>query len=68
MAADYGSLAAFSRAFARAYGEPPSAFGASDRELELTAPNGIHFHAPAGLLIPAAREPRAGAALRGGQL
>src|SRR5688500_5068826 len=51
-AADYGSLAAFSRAFARAYGEPPSAFAGSGRPVELDAPNGIHFHAPAGLLIP----------------
>jgi AraC family transcriptional regulator len=48
-AAGYGSLAAFSRAFARAYGVPPSAF---DGPIELEAPNGIHFHPPAGLLIP----------------
>src|SRR5918995_4161264 len=54
-AADFGSLAAFSRAFARAYGEPPSAFAASGRPFQLEAPNGIHFHAPAGLLIPSAR-------------
>jgi AraC family transcriptional regulator len=53
-AAGYGSLAAFSRAFARAYGEPPSAFAASGRPVALEAPNGIHFHGPAGLLIPAA--------------
>ena len=52
-AADYGSLAAFSRAFARAYGEPPSTFAGSQRPVELDAPNGIHFHGPAGLLIPA---------------
>jgi AraC-like DNA-binding protein len=51
-AAGYGSLAAFSRAFARAYGAPPSAYGG---DVELPAPNGIHFHAPAGLLIPGAR-------------
>ena len=51
-AAGYGSLAAFSRAFARAYGSPPSAY---DGPAELPAPNGIHFHAPAGLLIPGAR-------------
>ena len=51
-AADYGSLAAFSRAFARAYGMAPSAFAASDAAIPLEAPNGIHFHAPAGLLIP----------------
>jgi AraC family transcriptional regulator len=54
VAAGYGSLAAFSRAFARAYGTPPSAF---DGSIELEAPNGIHFHPPAGLLIPGAREP-----------
>ena len=52
--AGYGSLAAFSRAFARAYGTPPSAF---DGEIQLEAPNGIHFHPPAGLLIPGTREP-----------
>jgi AraC-like DNA-binding protein len=51
--AGYGSLAAFSRAFARAYGSPPSTYAG---ELQLDAPNGIHFHPPAGLLIPGARE------------
>jgi AraC family transcriptional regulator len=52
VAAGYGSTAAFSRAFARAYGAPPSAFSG---DVELAAPNGIHFHPPAGLLIPSAR-------------
>jgi AraC-like DNA-binding protein len=56
-AADYGSLAAFSRAFSRAHGVPPSAFAASGRPVELPAPNGIHFHPPAGLLIPGASGP-----------
>jgi AraC family transcriptional regulator len=55
-AAGYGSLAAFSRAFARAYGIPPSGFADSGRPVELPAPNGIHFHPPAGLLVPAAHE------------
>jgi AraC family transcriptional regulator len=55
--AGYASLAAFSRAFAGAHGVPPSAFAGSGRPLELEAPNGIHFHPPAGLLIPGAREP-----------
>jgi AraC family transcriptional regulator len=49
--AGFGSVAAFSRAFARAYGEPPSAYAG---EIRLPAPNGIHFHPPAGLLIPGA--------------
>jgi len=31
----------------------PSAFADSDAAVELEAPNGIHFHAPAGLLLPA---------------
>src|SRR5918999_296011 len=55
-AAGYGSLAAFSRAFARAHGVPPSAFAGSGRPIEVEAPNGIHFHPPAGLLIPGARD------------
>ena len=58
-AAGYGSLAAFSRAFARAHGVPPSEFGA--RSIELEAPNGIHFHPPAGLLIPGVEPGRAAA-------
>ena len=58
-AADYGSLAAFSRAFARAYGVPPSEFAGVDAEVALEAPNGIHFHPPAGLLIPGAHQPSA---------
>jgi AraC-like DNA-binding protein len=48
-AAGYGSLAAFSRAFARAHGSPPSRH---DGPFAIDAPNGIHFHPPAGLVIP----------------
>jgi AraC-like DNA-binding protein len=54
-AAGYGSLAAFSRAFARAHGVPPSAFADSGRPVQLPAPNGLHFHPPGGLLVPGAR-------------
>ena len=53
-AAGYGSLAAFSRAFARDHGVSPSAFAASGRPLQIAAPNGVHFHPPAGLLVPGA--------------
>ena len=52
--AGYGSLAAFSRAFTRAHGVAPSAFAASGRPPHLDAPNGVHFHPPAGLLVPGA--------------
>ncbi len=57
VAAGYGSLAAFSRAFARAHGAPPSTFAGTDGPVEIGAPNGIHFHPPAGLLVPGPREP-----------
>ena len=53
VAAGYGSLAAFSRAFSRAFGAAPSAY---DGPVELVAPNGIHFHPPAGLLLPGTGE------------
>jgi AraC family transcriptional regulator len=53
-AAGYGSPEAFTRAFARAHGTPPSAF---DGPIAIAAPNGIHFHPPAGLLLPAAPSP-----------
>jgi AraC-like DNA-binding protein len=51
-AAGYGSLAAFSRAFTRAYGIAPSAFAGARRAIELDAPNGVHFLPPGGLLVP----------------
>ena len=53
-AAGYGSLAAFSRAFRRAHGVSPSAFADGGRPPEIEAPNGVHFHPPAGLLVPGA--------------
>ena len=59
-AAGYGSLAAFSRAFTRAYGLTPSAFARSRAAVELPAPNGIHFHPPAGLLLPTRASAAAG--------
>jgi AraC-like DNA-binding protein len=64
-AAGYGSLAAFSRAFARAHGTTPSGFRDSTRPVGIAAPNGIHFHPPAGLLLPGATRARAGREVTG---
>lgn len=59
-AAGYGSPEAFSRAFRRAYGIAPGAFADSPSPVELDSPNGIHFHGPAGLLIPGSPAPAPG--------
>jgi AraC-like DNA-binding protein len=50
--AGYASAEAFSRAFRRAHGMSPSLFRRSGGRWRLPAPNGIHFHPPAGLLVP----------------
>ncbi len=56
--AGYDAVEAFSRAFSRAFGVPPSRFADTPRAFRLPAPNGIHFHPPAGLLLPGtARSP-----------
>ncbi|QKT06595.1 helix-turn-helix domain-containing protein [Gordonia sp. X0973] len=49
-AAGYESVDGFSRAFARAFGHPPSNPAASHW---LPAPNGIHFHPPMSLWVHA---------------
>jgi AraC family transcriptional regulator len=51
--AGYSSHEAFTRAFRRAYGVPPSAWRAAPRRFQLSAPNGIHFHPPGSLRLPA---------------
>ncbi|WP_245155077.1 helix-turn-helix domain-containing protein [Nocardioides sp. 1609] len=54
--AGYESVEGFARAFARAFGHPPSATaGQQDAERPpwLPAPNGIHFHPPTSLWIDA---------------
>ena len=51
--AGYSSAEAFARAFRRAHGVSPSRFHGDFR---LPAPNGVHFHPPGGLLIPAGTE------------
>jgi AraC family transcriptional regulator len=51
--AGYSSHEAFTRAFQRAYGMPPSAWRAAPRRFQLAAPNGVHFHPPGSLRLPA---------------
>lgn len=64
MGAGYGGPEAFTRAFARAYGVPPSAFrSAGRRDHRLPAANGIHFLPPGGIRLPATRRSNAMTAL-----
>src|SRR5689334_13433565 len=49
-AAGYESVEGFSRAFARAYGHPPSRLPETGSHW-LPAPNGIHFHPPTSLWV-----------------
>jgi AraC-like DNA-binding protein len=51
--AGYSSHEAFTRAFQRAYGSPPSVWRAAPRRFQLSAPNAVHFHPPGSLRLPA---------------
>jgi AraC family transcriptional regulator len=56
LASGYGSLEAFSRAFARWYGRPPSEVRRDPpASLRLPAPHGVHFHPPGGLALASTR-------------
>jgi AraC family transcriptional regulator len=51
--ASYSYNEAFTRAFRRAYGVAPSAWRTRPESVHLDDPNGVHFHAPVGLSMPA---------------
>jgi AraC family transcriptional regulator len=51
--AGYSSNEAFTRAFERAFGAVPSVWRRSPGPVRLDTPNGVHFHPPGGLLLPA---------------
>jgi AraC family transcriptional regulator len=52
----HSSNEAFTRAFRRVYGVGPSAWRAAPGRIRLDAPNGVHFHPPGGLRLPARDE------------
>jgi len=55
--AGYSSNEAFTRAFQRAYGAGPSAWRRKpSSRIQLDTPNGVHFHPPGGLRLPARTE------------
>jgi AraC-like DNA-binding protein len=51
--AGYSSQAAYTRAFARAYGRPPAVWRASPTHIQIDAPSGVHFQPPGSLRLPA---------------
>lgn len=53
-AAGYESVDGFARAFARAFGHPPSATVDRTSSHWLPAPNGVHFHPPTSLWVDSA--------------
>lgn len=54
--AGYSSHEAFTRAFQRAFGEPPSTWRRQFASFQLPAPNGVHFKPPGGLRLPGSRK------------
>jgi AraC-like DNA-binding protein len=51
--AGYSSNEAFTRAFQRAYGVAPSAWRQAPSQIRIESPNGVHFHPPGSLRLPA---------------
>ena len=54
--AGYSSNEAFTRAFRRAYGVGPADWRSAPGPIQLDTPNGVHFHPPGGLRLPARDE------------
>src|SRR4051812_28904945 len=54
--AGYSSHEAFTRAFKRAYGNPPSTWRRHPTRLQVPTPSGIHFNPPGGIRLPAERK------------
>ena len=54
--AGFGSHEAFTRAFARAYGCPPSRWRRRPTRTQIEAASRVHFHPPGGLRLPTARK------------
>lgn len=54
--AGYASHEAFTRAFRRAYHVSPRGWRSAPRQIRLDAPNGVHFHPPGSLRLPAQTE------------
>ena len=54
--AGYGSNEAFTRAFARAFGENPARWRRHPTSFRIEAPSDVHFHPPSSLRLPARTE------------
>ena len=54
--AGYSSHEAFTRAFARAYGQAPSRWRRNPTRFQIDATAAVHFHPPGGLHLPADRK------------
>ncbi len=54
--AGYSSHEAFTRAFARAYGQTPSQWRRRPTRFQIEAPSRVHFNPPGGLRLPAHRK------------
>ncbi len=54
--AGFGSHEAFTRAFARAYGDAPSRWRQHPTRTQIDGPSGVHFHPPGSLRLPTSRK------------